>query len=66
MRYLQGVGSASVADISQFAMVQRSRVRKALKVLEDEMERLEGPNGEGLFDIPGALRPDDNVPAPPA
>jgi hypothetical protein len=31
LRYLEGFGPASVADIAQFAMVQRSRVKKALQ-----------------------------------
>ncbi|MDQ3783737.1 MAG: winged helix DNA-binding domain-containing protein [Actinomycetota bacterium] len=65
LRYLQGFGPASVADVAQFAMVQRARARKALQALAGDLERLEGPNGEELFDIPGALRPDEDTPAPP-
>ena len=64
-RYLEGFGPASVADVAQFAMVQRGRARAALKAVADDIEPLEGPNGEELFDIPGALRPDEDTPAPP-
>ncbi|MFI9328994.1 winged helix DNA-binding domain-containing protein [Kitasatospora sp. NPDC052868] len=64
-RYLEGFGPASVADIAQFALVQRARVKKALQALADDLEQLEGPNGEELFDIPGAPRPAEDTPAPP-
>lgn len=64
-RYLEGFGPASVADVAQFAMVQRGRAREALQALIDELDQIEGPNGEELFDIPGALRPDAGIPAPP-
>ena len=65
LRYLAGYGPASVADISQFSLIQRSKIRAALKELNDQIERLEGPNGAELFDLPGGLRPDDETPAPP-
>ncbi|WP_328886507.1 winged helix DNA-binding domain-containing protein [Streptomyces sp. NBC_00316] len=65
LRYLQGFGPASVADVAQFALVQRARARKALQALAGELERLEGPDGEELFDIPGAPRPDGDTTAPP-
>ncbi len=65
VRYLAGFGPASVADVAQFAMVQRSRVRAALRALADAVVRLEGPGGEELFDLPGGLRPDEDTPAPP-
>ena len=65
LRYLDGFGPASVADVAQFAMVQRSRARQAIEALADHIDRLEGPNGEALFDIPGAYRPDEDTPAPP-
>ena len=65
VRYLEGFGPASALDIAQFGMVNRPRVRKALQALAGDLERVEGPNGEELFDVPGALRPDEDTPAPP-
>jgi hypothetical protein len=65
LRYLEGFGPASVADVAQFALVQRARARTALRALSGGIERLEGPNGEELFDIPGTQRPDEDTPAPP-
>ncbi|MET9469545.1 winged helix DNA-binding domain-containing protein [Streptomyces sp. NPDC006544] len=77
LRYLEGFGPASVADVAQFATVPRVRVRKALRELQDvgsgrpegpgrgELLRLEGPNGEELFDVPGGPRPAGDTPAPP-
>ncbi|MEU8099467.1 winged helix DNA-binding domain-containing protein [Streptomyces rubiginosohelvolus] len=65
VRYLSGFGPASVADVAQFAMVTRSRARAALAELAGELERLEGPEGEELFDLPGIPRPDATTPAPP-
>ncbi|MFD0153800.1 winged helix DNA-binding domain-containing protein [Streptomyces sp. NPDC055721] len=64
-RYLEGFGPASVADVAQFSMTQRGRVREALEALDDRVERLEGPDGVVLYDVPGAVRPDEDVPAPP-
>ncbi|MGP3772766.1 winged helix DNA-binding domain-containing protein [Streptomyces sp. SDT5-1] len=61
-RYLAGFGPASVADIAQFALVQKGRVRAAL---DDDLVRLTGPGGEVLYDVPGGELPDDDVPAPP-
>ena len=65
LRYLAAFGPASVADVSQFTMIQRGRVRAALKGLDAETKRLEGPGGEELFDIPDGLLPDEETPAPP-
>ncbi|MCX0243627.1 winged helix DNA-binding domain-containing protein [Streptomyces drozdowiczii] len=64
LRYLAGFGPASVADVAQFSMVGRAQIRAELTVLADEVERLEGPGGEALFDLPGASRPDADTPAP--
>ncbi|OKJ76490.1 winged helix DNA-binding domain-containing protein [Streptomyces sp. CB02460] len=64
LRYLAGFGPASVADVAQFSMVGRAPVRAALTAMADEVERLEGPGGEALFDLPGASRPDADTPAP--
>lgn len=65
MRYLSGFGPASVADVAQFAMVARTRARAALAELAGGLDRLEGPEGEELFDLPGAPRPDATTPAAP-
>jgi hypothetical protein len=64
-RYLEGFGPATVADLARFALVQRSRARAALQGLADELERFDGPDGEQLFDVLGALLPHDDTPAPP-
>ncbi len=64
LRYLEGFGPASIADVAQFAMVHRARVREAVKTLAGQLERLEGADGEELFDIPGGLLPDEDTPAP--
>ncbi|MFB7462235.1 winged helix DNA-binding domain-containing protein [Streptomyces sp. NPDC056224] len=64
-RYLEGFGPASVADMAQFALVQRSRVRAAVAALADQLEQLEGPDGTVMYDVPGAPRPAGDTPAPP-
>ncbi|MFD5087962.1 winged helix DNA-binding domain-containing protein [Kitasatospora sp. NPDC058201] len=67
VRYLAGFGPASVADVAQFATVQRAPVRTALRVLEaaGAVEQLQGPDGTALFDLPDAPRPPADTPAPP-
>jgi Winged helix DNA-binding domain len=64
-RYLEGFGPASVADMAQFALVQRSRAKAAVQALAGELERLTGPDGVVLYDVPGAPRPAGDTPAPP-
>ncbi|MEU2020739.1 winged helix DNA-binding domain-containing protein [Streptomyces sp. NPDC016469] len=64
LRYLAGFGPASAADVAQFSMVGRVPVRAELTAMADEVERLRGPGGEDLFDVPGASRPDAGTPAP--
>ncbi|GAA2306141.1 winged helix DNA-binding domain-containing protein [Streptomyces kunmingensis] len=61
-RYLEGFGPASVADMAQFGLVQKGRVRAALG---DDLEEFAGPGGTVLYDVPGAVRPSGEVPAPP-
>ncbi len=65
VRYLQGFGPASVADMAQFALVQRGRLRPVLAALGDELERLEGTDGTVLYDVPGSPRPAGDTEAPP-
>jgi hypothetical protein len=62
-RYLGAFGPATVADIAQFALVQRARVKVALHA-RDDVERLVGPDGSQLIDVPGAPRPSGELPAP--
>jgi hypothetical protein len=64
-RYLSAFGPASVADMAQFAMVQRARVKTAVQVLGDALDRLDGPAGLALYDVPGGLWPAADRPAPP-
>ncbi len=67
-RYLAGFGPATVADMAQFALVQRPRVREAVQALtdEDELDVLQAPDGKTpLYDLPGAPRPPEDTPAPP-
>ncbi|WP_327588161.1 winged helix DNA-binding domain-containing protein [Nonomuraea sp. NBC_00507] len=65
LRYLEGFGPASVADVAQFALVSRSRVRSAMGAQAGVLERLTGPDGTELFDLPDAPRPAADTPAPP-
>ncbi|KAA2261635.1 winged helix DNA-binding domain-containing protein [Solihabitans fulvus] len=65
LRYLAGFGPASAADVAQFALVQRARARTAVAALGDSLERLTGPDGTELFDVPSGLRPLADTPAPP-
>ncbi|MEV0170299.1 winged helix DNA-binding domain-containing protein [Streptomyces sp. NPDC050803] len=65
LRYLSGFGPATVADVAQFAMVQRAPVRAALRDLDGVVEQLQGPDDVTLFDLPGASRPPADTPAPP-
>ncbi|WP_214408849.1 winged helix DNA-binding domain-containing protein [Sphaerisporangium fuscum] len=64
-RYLEGFGPGSAADLAQFALVPRGRARDALAALSGVLERLEGPGGTELYDVPGAPRPAGDTPAPP-
>jgi len=64
-RYLEGFGPASIRDIAQFTLVQRSRARQAVRALAGDLVQLEGPDGSELFDVPGAPLAAEDVTAPP-
>jgi hypothetical protein len=64
-RYLEGFGPASIADMAQFALVQRARAKTAVQALGGSLVPLEGPGGTVLYDVPGGLRPAGDTPAPP-
>jgi hypothetical protein len=65
VRYLEGFGPATIADISQFSMVTRSRVREAVQALGDELVTMEGPDGAVLLDVPDGEIPGERTSAPP-
>src|SRR5918993_99575 len=56
-RYLEGFGPATVADIGQFALVTRSRVKSAVEAMGDALVRVDGPGGTVLLDVPGGVGP---------
>jgi hypothetical protein len=64
-RYLEGFGPASAADLAQFTLLTRSAARDALDAMAGRLERLEGPGGSVLFDVPGAPLPGEDTPCPP-
>jgi hypothetical protein len=64
-RYLEAFGPASRHDFGQFALLRQSEVKPALAGTADQYMEFEGPNGEVLYDIPGAAIPDESTPAPP-
>ncbi|HEU4672820.1 MAG TPA: winged helix DNA-binding domain-containing protein [Candidatus Limnocylindrales bacterium] len=64
-RYLEGFGPASLADIGQFTMLGRPLIRDALAAIEDDLVRLEAADGSVLWDVPRAILPAEDAPAPP-
>ena len=56
---------ASAADLAQFTLLTRSAARDALDAMSGQLERLEGPDGSVLFDVPGAPLPGEDTPCPP-
>ncbi|MEV0390186.1 winged helix DNA-binding domain-containing protein [Nonomuraea sp. NPDC050643] len=64
LRYLEGFGPASAVDVAQFALVTRKRARGAIDALAGTLQRLTGPDGSELFDLPGTPRPAEDTPAP--
>lgn len=65
VRYLEGFGPASVADVAQFSMQPRGAVRAAVAALGERLVTFAGPDGAVLHDVPEASIPDDDTPAPP-
>ncbi len=64
-RYLEAFGPATVADIAQFSLLQRSVARAAVNALMGELVAMEGPDGSELFDVAGGLMPKEGIAAPP-
>lgn len=65
VRYLEGFGPATMADIAQFGPILRPPIRDAIGSLGDVLVRYAGPAGETLFDVRDGLVPDEDAVAPP-
>jgi hypothetical protein len=61
-RYLRGFGPATRTDITTFTGLRLGELKPVLARLE--IERHESEDGEELLDVPGALLPDPDTPAP--
>ena len=64
-RYLEGFGPASIADIAQFSLLQRTVVRGAVESMAADLFEFEGPGGTALYDLPGMSLPPEDATAPP-
>jgi hypothetical protein len=66
-RYLEGFGPATAADIKQFVMTYVGPIREAVRTLLERGEaiQIDGPGGMELLDVPNALLPAEDSPAPP-
>jgi hypothetical protein len=62
-RYLGALGPASAADVQVWSGV--GGMKAVLDGMRDELEVFADERGRELFDLPGAPRPDADVPAPP-
>lgn len=61
LRYLGAFGPARVADIQLWSGL--TRLREVVQRLP--LRRFRGEEGQALYDLPGAPRPPEDVPAPP-
>ncbi|SDU33498.1 winged helix DNA-binding domain-containing protein [Jiangella alkaliphila] len=64
-RYVAAFGPVSMPDFAQFALLNRAPARAAVDAVAGELTRFDGPDGTVLYDLPGAPRPGEDVPAPP-
>ncbi|MGI9609729.1 MAG: winged helix DNA-binding domain-containing protein [Acidimicrobiia bacterium] len=65
LRYLEGFGPASAQDFGQFALQRQAEIKPAIEALSDELVRLEGPEGQTMWDMRGGAIPHGDVEAPP-
>lgn len=64
-RYLVAFGPATIADVGQFTMLQRAKIRAAVEALGERLITHAGPDGTVLYDVPDAPLPEPDVPVPP-
>jgi hypothetical protein len=65
LRYLRAFGPATAQDFAMFTLLRRAVVLEALNALGDRVERLNGPGGATLFDVPGMPLPPGDTVTPP-
>lgn len=63
-RYLAAFGPAALVDIAEFTKLARSAARAVVERLHPELTQFRGSNGQELIDVPGAVIPPDDTPAP--
>ncbi len=64
LRYLEGYGPASAADIQAWSGLPGPSIREALDRLSPKLVTFTGPGIKALYDLPGAPRPAADTPAP--
>jgi hypothetical protein len=63
VRYLRAFGPATVMDMQSWSGL--TKLKAAFERLRPQLETFRDVDGRELFDLPGAPRPDPEVPAPP-
>ncbi|CAM5257535.1 Winged helix DNA-binding domain-containing protein OS=Streptomyces tendae OX=1932 GN=GUR47_30940 PE=4 SV=1 [Streptomyces tendae] len=63
--YLRAFGPASAQDFARFTLLTSRAIAQALRELGDRVVRVAGPDGTALIDLPEAVVPDEQTPAPP-